>query len=506
MAYHRKKDPVPDPAHYDSLISDRIKCARQDPDSPEKWMELGLLCEARIEMIKNYARGIPPIRYFILIYLALVILLIVVTTRIPPDFFLISTPYIVFIIICTIFFVFILVRLWFLRYPPSGEKYFRKAVRIDPSCAEAYVQLGLIALRRHQKQRGCRMLEKALQLNGDNRQIERKLKSIYQKEFVAFFKGKSQLMIHQEEIITRQREEIRALRSKTTSLENLKGRLSEKADQAKRKTAHTEKHLTKKMTDRIAIIRKAHKAEIGAIRVAKDSVEEEKDLAQRDFMRLTTEIVEAKAETEGRSLHAASEDVRGIMGSNLWICLLEQTRTYLATAEHTFKLLKGSRGKPDFSLVGMELCKALETEINRLLVKPFPEYLNGDSAAFLIVNQIGESKGRPLYFTYLAKIVDTKNFPKITALTLGQYHFILKRALKGEYILSEYNDFLDQIRVQSEITVGKDFLNKLETVAKGYRNTITHESPMSKRGCEHLRDLVFAGDNALLKTCAALTR
>ena len=83
---------------------------------------------------------------------------------------------------------------------------------------------------------------------------------------------------------------------------------------------------------------------------------------------------------------------------------------------------------------------------------------------------------------------------------------ILKRALKGEYILSEYNDFLDQIRIQFEITVEKDFLNKLETVAKRYRNTITHESPMSKRGCEHLRDLVFAGDNALLKTCAALTR
>ena len=501
MAFQRKKHPVSDPAHYDSLISDQIKRARQNPDNAEEWLKSGRLCEARIEMIRNHGRRMPAVRYFALIYLALILLSIVITTRFFPNLVLFPLPYIVSLIICTIFLVFMLVRLWFLRYPPSGRRYFKKAVRIDPSCVEAYMQLGLIALRRHQKRWGCQMLEKVHQLNGDNRQVERKLKSVYEKEFMAFFNRKSQRVISLEDITARQFEEIKLLRSRVASLEALKGRLSEQADQAKWDAGHMAKRLKRELTERITAIRKAHKAEIGAIRVAKDSVEEEKDLAQRDFMRLTTEIVEAKAETEGRSLHEASEGVREIMGSHMWISLLEHTRTYLATAEHTFQLLSGNRDDPDFSLVGMELCKALETEINRALIKPFPEYLNGNGEEFLIVNEIGAAKGKPLYFTYLAKVVDMENFPGISSLTLGQYHFVLKKTLDQDYALREYGDFLERIAHSSKTVIGKSFLNKLETVTKRYRNAIAHGSPMTQKECYHLRKLIFAGRNSLLGTC-----
>jgi len=500
MAFHRKKHPVSDPAHYDSLISDQIKRARQDPENAEEWLKSGRLCEARIEMIRNYARRVPAARYFALIYLALILLSIVITTRFFPNLVLFPVPYIVSLTICTIFLVFMLVRLWFLRYPPSGRKYFKKAVRIDPYCAEGHMQLGLIALRKHQKRRGCRRLEKALQLNGDNRQIERELKSIYEKEFVSFFNRKSHGMIGQEKIITRQFEEIKMLRSRVASLEALKGRLSERANQAKWKTGHTEKRLNKEMAARITAIKRNHEAEIGAIR-SKGSVEEEKELAQRDFMRLTTEIVEAKAETESRSLHQASEGIREIMGAYMWTSLLEHTRTYLATAEHTFQLLTGNRDEPDFSLVGMELCKALETEINRALIEPFPEYLNGNGEEFLIINEIGAAKGKPLYFTYLAKVVDMENFPGITSLTLGQYHFVLKKTLNQDYALREYGDFLERITQSSKTVIGKSFLNKLETVTKRYRNAIAHGSPMTRKEYFHLRKLIFAGENSLLETC-----
>ena len=500
MAFHRKKHPVSDPAHYDSLISAQIKRARQNPDNAEEWLKSGRLCEARIEMIRNYGRRMPAVRYFALIYLALILLSIVITTRFFPNLVLFPLPYIVSLIICTIFLVFMLVRLWFLRYPPSGRRYFKKAVRIDPFCVEAYMQLGLIALRRHQKRWGCQMLEKVHQLNGDNRQVERKLKSVYEKEFVSFFNRKSHGMIGQERIITRQFEEIKMLRSKVASLEALKGRLSERASQAKWKTDHTEKRLNKEMTARITAIKRNHEAEIGAIR-SKGSVEEEKELAQREFLRLTTEIVEAKAETEGRSLHEASEGVREIMGSHMWISLLEHTRTYLATAEHTFQLLSGNRDDPDFSLVGMELCKALETEINRVLIEPFPEYLNGNGEEFLIINEIGAAKGKPLYFTYLAKVVDMENFPGITSLTLGQYHFVLKKTLDQDYALKEYGDFLGWVAHSSKNVIGKPFLNKLETVTKRYRNAIAHGSPMTQKECYHLRKLIFAGRNSLLGTC-----
>jgi|APSaa5957512622_1039677.scaffolds.fasta_scaffold33658_1 hypothetical protein len=501
MAFHRKKHPVSDPAHYDSLISDQTKCARQDPNNTEEWFKLGLLCEARIGMIRNFSRRVPPIRYFIPLYLTLILFSIVITTHFFPNLVSIPVPYIAFLIICTIFLVLMLVRLWFLRYPPSGKKYFKKAVRIDPSCAEGYIQLGLIALRRHQKRKGCGMLEKALQLNGDNQKIEKELKAIYEKEFVVFFNRKSQRVTRQEKIVARQNEEIKALRSRIASLESTKGRLNERADQAKWEAAHTAKRLKKEMTDRVAAIRTEHKVEIGAIRASKNLVEEEKELAQKNFIKLTTEIVEAKTEIEGRSLQDASEDVRVMVGSNLWFSLLEQTRNYLATAEHTLKLLIGNRGDPDYSLVGMELCKALETEINRSLIEPFPEFLNGNDEEFLIINEIGAAKGKPLYFTYLAKVVDMENFPGITSLTLGQYHFVLKKTLDQDYALREYGDFLEWVAHSSKTVIGKTFLKKLEIVTKRYRNAIVHGSPMTRKECYHLRKLIFAGRNSLLGTC-----
>ena len=460
-------------------------------------------------MIRNYARRIPAARYFALIYLALILLSIVITTRFFPNLVLFPVPYIVSLIICTIFLVFMLVRLWFLRYPPSGKKYFKKAVTLDPYCAEGYMQLGLIALRRHQKRRGCRRLEKALELNGDTRQIERELKSVYEKEFVGFFNRKSQRVTRQGKTVALQNEEIRALRSRIASLESTKGRLNERADQAKWKTDHTEKRLNKEMTARVAAIRREHKFEIGAIRASKNLGEEEKELAQKNFMKLTTEVVEAKAEIEGRSLQDDSEDVRVMVGSNLWFSLLEQTRNYLATAEHTLKLLSRNRGDPDYSLVGMELCKALETEINRSLIEPFPEYLNGNDEEFLIINEIGAAKGKPLYFTYLAKMVDMEdmeNFPGITSLTLGQYHFVLKKTLDQDYALRESGDFLGWVAHSSKNVIGKSFLNKLETVTKRCRNAIVHGSPMTQKEYYHLRKLIFAGRNSLLGTCTRVLR
>ena len=506
MAFHSKKHPVSDPAFYGPLIADQEKRARRDPDNAEGWLELGRLHEARVDMINAFAVRVPGIRYFTPVYISSLLISIVVSTRFFPDLVLSPTSHILVFSLSAVLVIFFMVHLWFMRYPPSGKRYFEKAVRFDPLCAEAYVYLGLIALRRYQKRRGCRLLEKALQIDGENKKIERELKSIYEKEFIAFFSKKSQREVRQEETIDRQREEIRGLCSRISSLETLTERLSHRADQAKWETGHKARSLSKDMADRISAIRKEHETEIAAIRESKDSLEEAKELAQRDFMRLTTEVVEAKAELEGRSLDDTSKRVKDIMGSQLWDTLLEQTRTYLATAEHTFNLLIKNEDAPDYSLVGMELCKALETEINRSLVKPFPEYLNGNEEEFLIINQIGETKGKPLYFTYLAKVVDRQNFPEITTLTLGQFHFALRRTLEGDYALKEYGDFLDQISPSSRTFVRKDFLKKLKIVTSRYRNTIAHESPMNKKQCNHLRKMIFAGNDALLKTCTRIVK
>jgi len=66
-----------------------------------------------------------------------------------------------------------------LRYPRSGQKYFQKAISIDPSNADAYMFLGLIALRKHQKEKAYCLLERAFEL-GRDRKLKRELKTIYQ--------------------------------------------------------------------------------------------------------------------------------------------------------------------------------------------------------------------------------------------------------------------------------------------------------------------------------------
>jgi len=78
--------------------------------------------------------------------------------------------------------------------------------------------------------------------------------------------------------------------------------------------------------------------------------------------------------------------------------------------------------------------------------------------------------------------------------------------LEDDYALKEYGDFLDHIFPISRSFVRKDFLKKLKIVTSRYRNTIAHESPMNKKQCNHLRKLIFAGNDALLKTCPRIVK
>lgn len=255
-------------------------------------------------------------------------------------------------------------------------------------------------MRRYQKRKACRYLEQAIRLRLNDKRIEKDLRSIYKKEFLSFFKENSEREIRQQKVIDSQLKEIRKLRSKMSSLERLNESLNRRVEQAKWEINNTEKSVNKEMENRILAIRKDYEGGIAAIKMEKESLEEAKELAEGDFARLTTEIMEAKAELEGRSLIEAARAVEEIMGTSLWRALSEKTRTFLATAEQVSSMLTEKEDKPDYSLVGMELCKALETEINRTLVAPFLESLNGNRDEFFKINQTGESKGKPRYFTY----------------------------------------------------------------------------------------------------------
>ena len=445
MSSRIKKYKVSDPAYYDPLIADQKKRVKRTPRDPMEWLELGRLHESKIDMINFVSQKNLGIRYFYIIYIFLLSLAIPIVIWVVSSFPLFSLKHVTISSLSIIILSILSMNLWLLRYPLSGKRYFKKAISLDPRCAEAYMHLGFITLRRYQKRKGCMLLEQALRFDVDNKRIERNLKTIYAKEFISFFNKKIQKEVRLQELIDHQLEEVKTLRAKVSSLENLTESLSCRADQAKWEVNHKTKQLTKEMNERLYAIQKEYENQITDIKGSFESQENANDMTQKDFIRLTTEIMEAKAELEAPSFVKAHGSLEAMLGSDIWQALLPQTRTYLATAEHTFCILSQEKGSPDYSLIGMELCKALEAEINRTLVAPFVHYLNGNKKEFLELNRVGESKGKPRYFTYLAQMVDQRNYPETTSLTLGQYHFVLKRALKGEYAFNAYNSFFNRI-------------------------------------------------------------
>ena len=498
-----KKHPVSDPAFYDSIIKKQKKCARKQPSNAGLWLELGRLHEAKVEFIESMAKRQFWLRFFIPIYLLGISFLIFFGFIIfSSQVIFLSLRYFTFTAFGMVLVSVLFGWMWSLRYPRSGWKYFKKVIRLDPTSAEAYMHLGLISLRWYRKRPAYLYLEKTIELGISNNSLERQLKRLYHKEFISLFNKKTERESQLQSIIDDQFTQIKALRAKVSSLSNLIESLTIKADQAKWETKHKTKQLTKEMDKRLLAIEKEYEKEMAEINQTPEDIEDPKEALQKDLVRLTTEIMEAKAELEESSLASAESSVEAEMESHIWQTLMPQTRRYLATAEHIFNILADEEGTPDYSLIGMELCKALEVEINNTLVSPFAKYLNGNEKEFLKTNQIGQNKGKPRYYTYLAQVVDQHNYPETTSLTLGQFHFILKNALRGDYALKAYGSFLEQIYSLSRVRIEKRFLKNLETVTTRYRNTIAHEAPMNKKECDHLRKLIFAGDDALLKTCA----
>lgn len=500
--YSKKKDGISDPGQYNALITDRKKRVRRDPHNAKEWVELGRLHEAKKDLATYIAGRNVGIRYCFPLYILFILLTLIVSNRFIINLLLLPWQSIFIIYVLVVIIIALSIGLYSLRYPSSGKRYFKKAISIDPDCGEAFMYLGMVCLRRYQKRKGCRLLEQAIRLEVCNSQIERELKSIYEKEFMAFFKKRGEKEIRQQEIIESQLKEITQLRSKVSSFEKLTESLNGRVDQAKWESSSVAKSLKKEMKNRISFIQEKYEEKISALkRIGESQQKEAGELAEKNFVRLTTEIMEAKAVLEDSSLKDAARSVREIIGKSFYMSLSEQVRSYLATAEHIYVVLNRQKDKPDYGLVGMELCKALENEINRVLVEPFVRYLNGNGMAFLKVNQTGEVKGKPTYFTYLAKVVDNEKYPEVTTLTLGQYYFVLKRTLEGEYALRKYVNFLDKVGDEVEADIGRTFLKKLKIVTRKYRNTIAHHSPMNRKQYEHLRDLILAGNEALLITC-----
>nr|MBF0223678.1 hypothetical protein [Desulfobulbaceae bacterium] len=221
---------------------------------------------------------------------------------------------------------------------------------------------------------------------------------------------------------------------------------------------------------------------------------------------MTSEIIEAKAKGAKQAFRATEKSLITSVGQYQWRLFSPQCRCYLATAEQTYMHLAGEGSENrDLSLIGMELCKALEFEINRVFVVPFRAYLGSGITEFLATEHTGTRKNQPTYFTFLSKVVDEENYPEVQTLTLGQFLFVLKQTLNDEYSLQSYKRFLNELRPGIWLDLNRKFIAKLNTVTNGYRNSIVHNSPMSQKQCDHLRELIFADKDALLSKVVGYT-
>lgn len=148
---------VSDPAYYYPLIVEQKKRVRQYRENAAEWLELGHLYEDRIDLISNLAKNNFVIRYSLQILILLITLTIIVGAHTVFNLNLSPLQFIGAIAAIMVALLWPVLRILSSRYPPSGKKYFRRAISLDSQCGEAYRHLGLIALRRKKNRRpaGC---------------------------------------------------------------------------------------------------------------------------------------------------------------------------------------------------------------------------------------------------------------------------------------------------------------------------------------------------------------
>jgi len=498
MITRNEKFEVADPSFYNTLISDQKKRAGKNPKNAAQWVELGRLEYEKAAMTKLFVqnqlliRWLPRLSYLFL-FSAITVYVKNYSHVLPLA---VTVP-------ALIFSISLITYMTMERYPSTGRRYFQKALFLDPSNADATMYLGLIALKKYQKKKAYDLLERACE-QGGNKKLERELKTIYEKEFMALFNKKSDMEEQLCRMIEPLQDEIKMLKAEIEDLKSINTSAIRKAKSTKVKTGQTIRQVKMDMENQIGKIQNNYEKQIADLEQAMEEEEAQKEFEKKRLVQINLEILEAKALEKKQSFEQAAKKVEDIMGHALWMSLSKSTRSYMATAEHAFSILDTTSEETDFSLVGMELCKALETEINRKLVYPFAEKIAGCSGEFLKINKIGENKGLPVYFTMLAKVVDNQNYPETTSLSLGQYHFVLKKTLEGEYALDEYGNYLESILDSSKVIISRKFLQKLKIVTKDYRNSIVHMTHMNSQQCRNLQELVFLKKDSLLMECCKI--
>lgn len=497
---HQTEFKMSDPGLYDPLISDQKAMANQSRSDPRPWVELGLLQEEKARLTHIFVKKSRMIRWIPISSILLCCGSMAAFFILMPNGVSTSTPLVLCIFaICLL----ILSGIFRLRYPRSGRRYFRRALQLDPGNAQALMHLGFIALRRHRRKKAARFLEQALRLSKDKK-LERRLKTLYEKEILRFLHARIREEERLSTTISSLNSQVASLKSEIIALKRQNSAITDTARKTRTETSYKLRQAKKELKHRVDRLQTDYEIQIAELEQAMMEEETQKEAARKKMVGLTLEIMESKARAKQHLFDQAACRLETQMGPDRWKGLTRQTRSFLATAEHAFSVMDRASDRTDFSLIGMELCKALETEINLKLVQPFITALGDDTGTFLAANLTGYAKGLPAYYSMLARVADKVHYPDTTTLTLGQYLFVLRKTLEGDYTLDAYGNYIEHLQAGSDAVIGRRFLQKLKTVTQDYRNAIVHHAPMTLDSCHTLRRLIFLEPDALLVICSRL--
>ena len=191
------------------------------------------------------------------------------------------------------------------------------------------------------------------------------------------------------------------------------------------------------------------------------------------------------------------EDYYGLCQSlyDNWDELEELTRRLIPVAEYLFSKLQ-KYGKPDYSPVILELCRAIE---NEFLIKIFSKYTqdlinrkgrNLDS--FLTVDKSKNSlKNKTGAFVKaINKAVRTRR-PEYT---LGQMNTIMSimkepQAVNDSPLLQDFKSFLDSETVVSDL-LNAQYIHKINDLVEKYRNPSAHPGFMDFDKAEKCKEIM----------------
>ncbi|MCP3901116.1 MAG: tetratricopeptide repeat protein, partial [Desulfobacteraceae bacterium] len=332
MAMETANFQISDPGFYDTLISDQKRKISKNPTNAADLVELGRLLDDKVQITNRFAQKSLMIRWLpVATFITFASFLYLYISH-----FINSLPLVV-IVPALIFCFIVIISMILLRYPCSGQRYYKKAISIDPSNADAYMYLGLIALRKYQKEKAFNLLEYAFEL-GHDKKVKRELKTIYQEEFIDFFNKNTEKNKEITRTIMSLENEIKSLKEQNKALSNKNNTISKKVKKTKAKTGSSIRQTRNDMESQMEKIQGNYEKQILDLEQAMEAEEIQNESNKRKMLRLNLEIMEAKSHKQKQSFDDVQKRIKTTLGTDLWTMMSKEARSYLATAEHAFTM------------------------------------------------------------------------------------------------------------------------------------------------------------------------